>query len=180
MLACTCDALMSNARYLGAVKAEEGVGAVGQEELQSGRLQQEACMVQLGQLHYRPSLMRARRPLLTLRHKRQLSDSLIHHALLKSLRYKVPASLQCQAWRIAHPSELWLWRGRLWTSIPGAAVFGRLRHIPNEVHMQGGEAHGAGDDSLRQHQAACAGVDDLQIRGRVSDLKESESNHHRK
>lgn len=42
---------MSDALYLGAVKAEEGIGAVGQEELQRGRLQQEACVVQLGQLH---------------------------------------------------------------------------------------------------------------------------------
>ena len=118
-------------------------------------------MVQLGQLHQRPPLMRARRPLLTLRHKRQLSDLVTHHALLKSFRYKVLASLQCQAWPIAHPSELRVWRGKLWTSAPGAAVFWRLRHIPNEVHMQGGEAHGAGDDILGQHQAASAGVDDL-------------------
>lgn len=78
---------MSKAVYLGTVKAEEGIGAIGQEELQRGGLQQEARVVQLGQLHERPPLMRARRPLLAVRHKRQLSDSVTYPSSLESFRY---------------------------------------------------------------------------------------------
>ena len=49
--------------HLWAGEGEEGVGAVGQEELQGGRLQQEACVVQLSQRGQGPPLVRARRPL---------------------------------------------------------------------------------------------------------------------
>lgn len=59
---CRCACIHCGAIYLGAIEAEEGGGPVGQEELQGGRLQQEARVVQLAQRPQRPPLVRPPRP----------------------------------------------------------------------------------------------------------------------
>ena len=71
--------------HLWAGEGEEGVGAVGQEELQGGRLQQEARVVQLCQGRQRPSLVRALGPLRAAADRRTLSGMCEAPAVLTGL-----------------------------------------------------------------------------------------------